>query len=137
MTIGVARGASGGGGGGAGPFSIKKYPIWPLLATQVLTARRALENDFAFFKDILVETKCREYNGHNTRTCREAGMDTKPNTEVAFLPLVNRPPAMMAEKDAMREHRASHPSIAHRVRKGSWTSYALFRGLLLGRTLCF
>ena len=61
------------------------------LATQVITARRALDNDFAFFQDVLVETKCPEYNEYNTRLCREAGMNTKPKTEVAFLPLVNLP----------------------------------------------
>ena len=73
--------------------AVNKVLPLSLLATQVVTAQRALENEFAFFQDILDESKCPEYNGYNTRLCREAGMNTKPKTEVAFLPLVDRPPA--------------------------------------------
>ena len=44
----------------------------------LLRPARASDNDFAFFQDILVETKCPEYNGYNTMLCRDAGM--KPKT---------------------------------------------------------
>ena len=43
--------------------SVNKVLPLSLLATQVVTTRRAQENDFAFFQDILDESKCPEYNG--------------------------------------------------------------------------
>lgn len=73
--------------------AVNQVPPLFFLAAQVISARRALENDFAFFQDIVADQKCPEYNGYNTRLCREAGMLPLPKTEVAFLPLVDRPPA--------------------------------------------
>ena len=73
--------------------ALYQVPSLSLLASQAITARRALENDFAYFQDIHTEPHCPEYNGYNTKICREAGMHPQPKTEVAFLPLVDRPPA--------------------------------------------
>ena len=74
--------------------AVKQVPCLSFLDTKVITAQRALENDFAFFQDIHTsESKCPEYNGYNTRLCSEAGMLPQPQTNVVFLPLVDRPPA--------------------------------------------
>ena len=37
------------------------------------------------------EQKCPEYNGFNTRLCREAVMLPQPKTGAAILPLIDRP----------------------------------------------
>ena len=63
-----------------------------LLASQATTKQRALENEFAFLQDIHMESNCPEFNGYNIRLCRQAGMLPQPHTEVALLPLVDRPP---------------------------------------------
>ena len=73
--------------------AVRHIPPLSLLTSQVITKQRALENDFAFLRDIHTELKCPEYNGYNTRMCRQAGMLPQPHTDVAFLPLVDRPPA--------------------------------------------
>lgn len=73
--------------------AINQVPPLSFLTAQVISVRRALENDFAFFQDIFADQKCPEYNGYNTRLCREAGMLPQPKTEVAFLSLIDRPPA--------------------------------------------
>ena len=39
------------------------------------------------------EPKCHEYNEFNTRLCRKAGMLPQSKTDVAFLPLIDHPPA--------------------------------------------
>jgi len=52
-----------------------------------------VENEFAFLQDIHTQSKCPEYNGYNTRHCRQAGTVPQPQTEVALLPLIDRPPA--------------------------------------------
>ena len=39
------------------------------------------------------ESKCPEYYGYNTRLCSEAGMLPQPQTNDAFLPLIDHPPA--------------------------------------------
>ena len=49
-----------------------------------------MENEFAFLQDIHTESKCPEYNGYITGLCRQTD---KPHTEVALLPLIDRPPA--------------------------------------------
>ena len=73
--------------------AVKQVPRLSFLATQVITAQRALENDFAFFQNIHNESNCPEYNGYNTKLNRQAGMLPQPQTQVAFLPLADRPPA--------------------------------------------
>ena len=55
--------------------------------------KRAVENDFVFLQDIHTQPKCPEYNEFNTRLCKEARMLPQHKTDVAFLPLVIRPPA--------------------------------------------
>ena len=52
-----------------------------------------MENEFAFLQDIHTNTNCPEHNGYNTRQCRQAGMLPQPHTEVALLPLIDRPSA--------------------------------------------
>ena len=67
-------------------------PLW-FLVSQNISQRRASENDLVFFQNVITDPKCPEYNGYNTRSCREAGVLSQPKTEVSFLPLIDRPPA--------------------------------------------
>ena len=72
--------------------AIHHLPPLSLLAPQATTKQRALENEFAFLQYIHMESKGPGFNGYNTRLCRQAGMLPQPHTEVALLPLVDRPP---------------------------------------------
>jgi len=73
--------------------AVHHIPSLSLLASQTITKQRAMDNDFAFLQDIHTDSKCPEYNGYNTRLCRQAGILPQPHTEVAFVPLIDRPPA--------------------------------------------
>ena len=66
--------------------AVHHVPPLSLLASQAITKQQALENYFAFLKDIHTESKCPEHNGSNTRLCRQADMLPQPHTKVAFLP---------------------------------------------------
>ena len=55
--------------------------------------KRAQEIDYQFFKDMNDPEVCPEYNGYNTRICREQGHSILPKTRVVFLPMINQPPA--------------------------------------------
>ena len=67
-------------------------PLSPL-ASKVITKQWALANEFAFLQDIHTKTNCPEYNGYNTRHCCQVGMLPQPHTEVALLPISDRPSA--------------------------------------------
>ena len=71
--------------------ALNHIPTLSFLASQAIAVQRAVENDFVFLQDIHAEPKCPEYSGFNTRLCREAGMLPQPKTDVAFLPLIDRP----------------------------------------------
>ena len=45
--------------------------------------------DFTFISDVLFKANTPEYNGYNTRLCRESGMSPAPKSAVAYLPLIN------------------------------------------------
>ena len=60
---------------------------------QDVSRKRADENDFAFFEDVISSDLCPEYNGYNTKMCRDQGHSLKSKTTVAYLPLIDRPPA--------------------------------------------
>lgn len=64
---------------------IKKY--------QDVSKRRAEETDFQFFHDILFVGNCPEFNGYNTKLCREQGQTSQAKTKVVYLPLIDKPPA--------------------------------------------
>ena len=72
--------------------ALNHIPTLSFLASQAIAVQRAVENDFVFLQDIHADPKCPEYSGFNTRLCREAGMLPQPKTDVAFLPLIDRPP---------------------------------------------
>ena len=76
--------------------AVKEVPFLSSLATQVITAQRAVEDDFVFFQDINTVASCPEYNGYNTNQCREAGLQPQPKTKVSFLPLIDRSLLTMA-----------------------------------------
>ena len=78
-----------------------KKPVMPTAATNQfdmsdavvgstkVSLARAEDVDFTFIKDVLFKANIPEYNGYNTRLCRESGMSPAPKTAVAFLPLIN------------------------------------------------
>ena len=52
------------------------------------------ENDFAFLQDVIEQEKCPEFNGYNTRLCREQGHSLQPKTKkVYIMPLNDLPSA--------------------------------------------
>ena len=46
-----------------------------------------------FFRDVITNPNCPEYNGYNIRWCRQSGMLPLPKTDVIFLPLIYNPSA--------------------------------------------
>ena len=72
--------------------ALNHIPTLSFLASQAIAVQRAVENDFVFLQDIHTQPKCPDYNGFNTRLCREAGMLPQHKTDVSFLPLIDRPP---------------------------------------------
>ena len=74
-------------------IALNRVPSLWFLAKQNITQHRAFESDLAFFQDVITDSKCPEYNGYNTKSCREAGMTPLPKTDVSFLPLIDHTPA--------------------------------------------
>ena len=66
-----------------------------ILASQVISKRRAEENDFAFFQDILLKHRCPKFNGYNTAMCREQGKLRQPKTKTALDMTPLHPDTMM------------------------------------------
>jgi len=58
-----------------------------------VSVTRARDLDFMFLNDILFKDKTPDYNGYNTRFCREAGMSTAPKSAVVYLPLIDMKPS--------------------------------------------
>jgi hypothetical protein len=81
----------------------QKKPEMPSIPTASLSSelqvmmdvsrKRAAGNDFAFFNDVVTRVGCPEFNGYNTRLCREQGHTLKPKTNIVYLPLIDMPPA--------------------------------------------
>jgi hypothetical protein len=81
-----------------------KKPAMPLVATHFfemsadlvqamqVSFSRARELDFNFLRDILFKPNMPEYNGYNTRQCRETGLSPAPKSAVVYLPLINMKP---------------------------------------------
>lgn len=60
---------------------------------QQVSNDRARELDFQFMKDINASPTCPEYNGYNTRVCRQQGHMLKKKTNIVYLPLIDKAPA--------------------------------------------
>ena len=60
---------------------------------QQVSNSRAEENDLQFLRDVISLENCPEYNGFNTKLCREQGHSTEPKTKVVYLPLMNSSPS--------------------------------------------
>ena len=76
------------------PQFLKKHvPLLKTLAHMVLSQQRANENDLAFLTDVIMSNDSPEFNGYNTRLCREQGRCPKPKTKAVYLPLIDMPPA--------------------------------------------
>ena len=60
---------------------------------QSVSQNRATGIDFQFLLDLYSSADCPEYNGYNTKLCREQGHTLKPKTKVVYLPLIDKTPA--------------------------------------------
>ena len=67
-----------------------------MLHHQKVSRKRAAENYFAFIQEVITNDKCPEFNGYNTKLCREQGHSLAPKTKVVYLPLIDKPPAHAA-----------------------------------------
>ncbi len=75
------------------PHVPHREPGQELVLYQDVSTRRAGDLDFQFLQDICITVDCPEYNGYNTKLCREQGHTLKPQTNIVYLPLIDRPPA--------------------------------------------
>ena len=68
-----------------------QFEIMPhdFVQTTIVSVARARDIDFIFLRDALLKAKPPEYNGYNTRLCRESGMNPAPKPAVVYLPLIN------------------------------------------------
>lgn len=62
-------------------------------SSENVSSNRAKEIDFQFFKDITSRSDCPEFGGYNTKMCREQGHTVQPRTQIAYLPMINKPPS--------------------------------------------
>ena len=53
---------------------------------------RAEEYDMQFLQEVISSDNCPEYNGFNTRLCREQGHSLQPKANVVYLPLQDTSP---------------------------------------------
>ena len=60
---------------------------------QCILNDRAAELDFQFMQDMNTLLNCPEYNGYNTKVCREQGHMLKKKTKIVYLPLIDKAPA--------------------------------------------
>ena len=59
-------------------------------AHQRISNDRAAELDFQFMHDMNTLPNCPEYNGDNTKVCREQGHMWKKKTKIVYLPLIDK-----------------------------------------------
>ena len=58
-----------------------------------VSRQRADECDCVYFQDVGSDKQCPQFNGYNTRLAREQGHALRHETKIAYLPLIDRPPA--------------------------------------------
>ena len=71
----------------------KSVPSLKFLASMEISLTRAQETDFAFMQDVIVSDNCPEFNGYNTRHCREAGQYVNAKTNADYLLLIDMTPS--------------------------------------------
>ena len=69
-----------------------KYPHFGSLQVK-LSQRGGPMQMMQFLKDAITNPNFLEYNGYNTRWCRQSEMLPLPKTDVTFLPLIDNPSA--------------------------------------------
>lgn len=82
------------------PANLATRSTLPLkvLVAQRISAARAKQTDFMFFKSVVTDAETPEYHGYNTRISREQGHSVGPATNAIYLPLLDMTPA---EPDTM------------------------------------
>ena len=71
----------------------RQVPPLRILAHMVISQQRANVLNLNFLKDVVQSEGCPEFNGYNTRLCRERGETLQPKTKAVYLPLIDMPPA--------------------------------------------
>ena len=74
-------------------FSINLKPSDELEQAVSISLNRAKQLNFNFLSSVLQEANTSEYNGFNTRFCREAGMMPARKSAVRYMPLLYMKPA--------------------------------------------
>ena len=74
-------------------FSLNLKPSDELEQAVGISLNRARELDFNFLSSVLQEANTPEYNGFNTRICRETGMMPASKSAVRYMPLLYMKPA--------------------------------------------
>ena len=71
----------------------KSVPTLKFLAIMEISLNRTQETDFAFWQDVITSDNCPEFNGYNTRECREAAKYINARTNADYLPLIDMTPS--------------------------------------------
>ena len=71
----------------------KAVPSLKFLVGMEISLTRAQETDFAFLQDESMLDSCPEFNGYNTRHCREAGQYINSKTNDDYLLLIDMTPS--------------------------------------------
>ena len=60
---------------------------------QNVSKTRADHHDFQFLQHVANSDRCPEFNGYNTKVCRDEGHALQPKTKIVYMPLIDMPPA--------------------------------------------
>ena len=77
------------------PIERSKKQVLPfkVLASKLISLKRAKETDFCFLQDVVRSEQCPEYHGYNTKLAREQGQTVKSKTRSDYLPLIDMKPS--------------------------------------------
>ena len=77
------------------PTHAARKTVMPLkvLAEMTIVGSRAKEMDFSFLKTLSNDDNCPEFNGYNTKICRDQGHSPKSKTKAMYLPLIDMTPS--------------------------------------------
>ena len=77
------------------PEYAAKNVILPLkiLSRIIISKERAMHNDFAFLNDVISYENIPEFNGYNTKLCRQSRHIMSPRNKAVYMPLIDTPPA--------------------------------------------
>ena len=74
-------------------LTIKQVLPLKVLAAMSISCTRAREMDTVFINNVIKTDNCPEFNGYNTKICREQDHAPKPKTKAMYLPLIDMTPS--------------------------------------------